>query len=95
MDKKYKTHFEQKNEIPDKEVYCPKCETKMIEGYIIEPDTPLTILTLFQHLYWSPYVDGRITSRIMLNTFACPNCGYTETYLYEPKQLQKKVKNLP
>lgn len=94
MNKKYKTTLEEKKNIPDKEVFCPKCDTKMIEGYMIEPDSPLSLLTLGANLHWSRYIDGRITSRIFLCTYACPSCGYTETYLVAPEEL-KKLQNHP
>ena len=91
IDRKYETASESNKKVPDREVFCPKCETKMVEGYIVEPNSPFSLTTLFANLFWSRHVDGRITSRIFLHTYACPSCGYTETYLADPEQLQKKL----
>ena len=95
IDNRYEKSIRMKRNVPDKELFCPKCSTKMVEGYIIEPNSPITLTTLFSNLFWSRHADGRITSRIFLHTYACPSCGYTETYLADTKQLQNKLQSPP
>ena len=71
---------------------CPKCSTTMLNGFLVERNSPLQGLTLGEGIYWSHDETGVIGSRIGLVAYACPECGYVETYLRRMGGI-KKLKN--
>jgi ribosomal protein S27AE len=63
----------------DKKV-CPKCNSEMIEGFILPTSSPINIITLGAGIYWSPHESGDIGTRKSIKTYACSKCGYLESY---------------
>jgi hypothetical protein len=53
----------------------------MHAGYIVERDSPMSLWTYGQGVYWTPDEGGTMGSRIALKADACPNCGYVEHYI--------------
>lgn len=60
---------------------CPECGTVMRLGFLVERNTPLSILTLGEGVYWTPYEEGLIGTRVALKSYACPECGYVTLYV--------------
>lgn len=58
---------------------CPKCDTIMRRGFLVESNNPLQITTIGEGIYWSQYEGG--LSRVALRAYACPECGYIEQYV--------------
>ena len=58
------------HEIPEArdepERHCPECGSAMRCGYLVETNTPLTLLTLGE--------------RVALKAYACPGCGHIGLY---------------
>lgn len=60
---------------------CPKCETTMRRGFMVEANAPLQIMTLGEGIYWSPDETGLLHKRVAIRAYACPYCGYVEHYI--------------
>jgi len=60
---------------------CPKCGTVMRAGFMVERDSPLSLWTLGEGIYWTPGEAGVIGQRIGVKAYACPQCGYIEHYI--------------
>jgi len=52
-------------------VKCPKCNSEMEEGKINTPASPT----------WTPIGKVALMSGKKFSTYACPKCGYMESYL--------------
>jgi predicted RNA-binding Zn-ribbon protein involved in translation (DUF1610 family) len=70
---------EQQNVSAEKK--CPKCGTVMRVGFIVEKDSPLSLMTLASGIYWTPGEAGVMGERVGLKAYACPQCGYIEHYV--------------
>ena len=63
------------------EINCPKCNTLMRRGFMVERNTPLQVATIGEGIYWSPDEKGWIMKRLAVKAYACPECGYIEHYI--------------
>jgi len=62
-------------------VNCPKCNAQMLQGFTVQSDDWGQLLTWSGGVYWSPDETGFLVNRVPLKAYACPNCGYVETYI--------------
>ena len=60
---------------------CPKCDTTMRIGNIVEVEPGYLLTTFLKEMYWSPTVLGLIGLRARTIAYACPRCGYVEQYI--------------
>ena len=79
----------------ERTVICPKCETEMLKGFLVEKNSPINLMTLGEGIYWSPGEAGVIGERIALCSYACPECGYTEQYFKKEKKIHLPEKPEP
>jgi RNA polymerase subunit RPABC4/transcription elongation factor Spt4 len=63
------------------EKICPKCNTTLRRGFMVERNTPLSVVTIGEGIYWSPSEAGVISRRVAVVAYACPDCGYIEHYI--------------
>lgn len=66
--------------IDEPERRCPECGEAMRCGYLVETNTPLTLLTLGEGIYWTSGEAGLLGERVALKAYACPGCGYIGLY---------------
>jgi rubredoxin len=59
---------------------CPECGEAMRCGYLVETNTPLTLMTLGERIYWSIGEGGMLGDRVALKAYACPGCGHISLY---------------
>ncbi len=71
-----------------KEKTCPKCGTLMRAGFMVERDSPLSLWTAGQGIYWTPGEAGVAGDRVAVKAYACPQCGYIEHYV---RRLEKDI----
>ena len=69
-------------------VECGKCRMQMVKGFLVESNAPLQLLTIGEGLYWSSSESGFIGDRIALTAYACPSCGYVETYIRRIEEIK-------
>ena len=81
--------------VQEPEKKCPECQTVMRFGFIVERNTPLTLLTLGEGIYWSPGEAGVIGNRVALKSYACPECGYISLYARRLDQDKSKIMKAP
>ena len=62
---------------------------------MVERDSPLSILTLGQGIYWSPAEEGVIGKRVAVKAYACPECGYIEQYVRRLEQDRETILRAP
>ena len=74
---------------------CPKCGTVMRHGYVVERDSPLSLWTAGQGIYWTPGEGGVIGERVALKAYACPQCGYVEHYVRRLEQDRNTILSAP
>jgi hypothetical protein len=77
------------------EAECPKCGGLMREGFLVERDSPLSLLTLGEGIYWTPNEEGMIGERISLRSFACPDCGFVEIYIRRLESDRESIMKAP
>lgn len=63
------------------ELFCPKCGTIMRIGFLVERNSPLSMDTIGEGIYWCPSEVGLLGYRVALKSYACPECGYVEQYI--------------
>jgi len=67
----------------------------MREGFLVERDSPLSLWTLGQGIYWTPNEDGVMGERLALRSLACPGCGYVEAYIRRLDEDRGKILKAP
>ncbi|MBN2334328.1 hypothetical protein JXL21_02130 [Candidatus Bathyarchaeota archaeon] len=65
-------------ELPER--HCPECGEAIRCGYLVETNTPLTLMTLGEGIYWSAGEGGMLGDRVALKAYACPGCGHIGLY---------------
>jgi len=63
------------------EVACSKCGATMRVGFLVERNTPFSLDTIGEGVYWTPSEAGLLGDRVALRSYACPECGYVEQYV--------------
>jgi len=74
-----------------KEKNCPKCGTVMRAGFMVERDSPISLWTIGQGIYWTPSEAGVVGDRVAVKAYACPQCGYIEHYA---RRLEKDINTI-
>ena len=89
MNAAQKAELERMETYKEKTGYCSKCNTKMIEGYIM-PLTATAIIAVGGGVFWTrDDVGTTITSRVGLQALLCPNCGHIEFRVKDPEDLKR------
>ena len=78
-----------------KEKICPKCGTVMRAGFMVERDSPLSLWTVGQGIYWTPSEAGMIGERVAVKAYTCPQCGYIEHYVRRLEQDRNIILSAP
>lgn len=76
------------------ELKCPKCESKMIPGYLLEKsmleaDMTPTEWVAIESEYFEKYgffQKKHITDRRRVETYCCTECGFLESFAVKPQQ---------
>jgi len=83
------------NETRTRERACPKCGTTMRSGFMVERDSPLSLWTIGQGIFWTPGEGGLIGERVGVKAYACPDCGYIEHYIRRLEKDRKTILTAP
>ena len=59
---------------------CPKCNSTMRAGLIVERESPLSLWIYGSGIYRTPDEGGVIGGRLAVKAYACPEYGYIEQY---------------
>jgi predicted RNA-binding Zn-ribbon protein involved in translation (DUF1610 family) len=81
--------------VAEPEKQCPECGTYMHYGYVVEADSPFSLTTIGEGVYWSPGMGGMIWERLPLKAYACPGCGKIELYARNLKELRALIERAP
>jgi len=84
-----------RDETRTEEKACPKCGTIMRSGFMVERDSPLSLWTIGQGIYWTPGEGGLMGERIAIRAYACPQCGYIEHYIRRLEKDRKTILSAP
>ena len=74
---------------------CPECGSLMRCGYIVEANSPFTLTTIGEGVYWSPGEGGMLGERVSLKAYACPGCGKIEFYARRLQQERAVIERAP
>jgi len=61
---------------------CPRRDTVMRVGFIVEKDSPLSLWAFGSDICWTPGEGGVIGERVGVKAYECPECGYIEHYVH-------------
>jgi len=75
------TQPQSEGRVLSREKTCPKCDTVMRIGFMVERDSPLSFWTLGEGIYWAPSETGIMEKRVAVKAYVCPRCGYIEQYV--------------
>ncbi len=75
---------------------CPKCESGMVMGYLLEKNMPIiegdltpTEWVAIEPEYFEKYgffQKKHITERRRVETYCCTNCGFLESFAVHPAE---------
>jgi len=67
----------------------------MRAGFMVERDSPLSLWTYGQGIYWTPGEAGVAGERVGVKAYACPECGYIEHYIRRPERDKSIIMSAP
>ena len=77
---------------PITNIDCPRCSKLMSPGFIVETNSPIDLGTWGAGVYWTPFEEGTIGTRVPLMAYACSNCGHVEIKIRNLRKHEIKIK---